>query len=91
MIPEHLQWADDINCAVTVCDSNGIILYMNSRARETFASHGDLIGKNLFECHSEASREKYAICLPLVRAMPTQSRKTACARSFTRHPGAATA
>ena len=58
MIPEHLQWADDINCAVTVCDSNGIILYMNSRARETFASHGDLIGKNLFECHSEASREK---------------------------------
>ncbi len=51
-------WADDINCAVTVCDVRGVILYMNGRAREVFASHGDLIGKNLFDCHSEASIAK---------------------------------
>lgn len=53
-----LQWPDDINCAVTVCDINGFIKYMNRRAKETFAAHGDLIGKNLFECHSEESRAK---------------------------------
>lgn len=58
MTPNDTDWADDTNCAVTICDSNGIILYMNRRAREVFASHGDLIGSNLFECHSEQSRAK---------------------------------
>lgn len=51
-------WAEGMNCAVTVCDAEGIILYMNERARATFAAHGNLIGKNLFECHSESSKEK---------------------------------
>lgn len=53
-----IAWAEQMNCAVTVCDVEGIILYMNERARVTFANHGDLIGKNLFECHSEESRRK---------------------------------
>jgi len=47
------QWAEEINAAVTVCDTDGIILYMNKRARETYANHGDLIGHNLFDCHPE--------------------------------------
>lgn len=51
-------WADDLNCAVTVCDSEGVILYMNDRSREVFASHGDLIGQNLFNCHSAESQAK---------------------------------
>lgn len=55
---ENIPWADTTLCAITVCDADGIILYMNERARETFARHGDLIGKNLFECHSPSSREK---------------------------------
>lgn len=54
----NIEWAEKMNCAVTVCDHNGIILYMNEKARDTFASHGDLIGKNLFECHSPASAAK---------------------------------
>lgn len=54
----NLDWAEAMNCAVTVCDAEGTILYMNSKSRETFASHGDLIGKNLFECHSEPSQAK---------------------------------
>lgn len=58
MIPSDLQWAADVNCAITVCDAEGIILFMNDRAREVFASHGDLIGKNLFECHSPTSCDK---------------------------------
>ena len=52
------SWAEELNCAVTVCDSDGIILYMNKKSRETFSSHGNLIGKNLFECHSELSQAK---------------------------------
>ncbi len=52
------SWAEELNCAVTVCDSDGIILYMNKKSRETFSSHGNLIGKNLFECHSEPSQAK---------------------------------
>lgn len=51
-------WADDLNCAITVCDAQGEILYMNSRSQQTFAAHGNLIGKNLFECHSEPSKAK---------------------------------
>ena len=47
-----------MNCAVTVCDTHGTILYMNEKAKETFAKHGDLIGRNLFDCHSETSQAK---------------------------------
>ena len=50
-------WAEGLNCAVTVCDTDGVILYMNEKARATFAKHGDLTGRNLFGCHSERSRE----------------------------------
>ena len=46
------EWANEMNCAVTVCDTKGIILYMNEKACRTFAKHGDLIGK----------RPRYANC-----------------------------
>ena len=49
------EWANEMNCAVTVCDTKGIILYMNEKACRTFAKHGDLIGKNLFDCHNPQS------------------------------------
>ncbi|MBO5420106.1 MAG: PAS sensor protein [Bacteroidales bacterium] len=50
------DWAKEINCAVTVCDKDGVILYMNDKAKETFAKHGDMVGKSLIPCHSERSR-----------------------------------
>lgn len=52
------EWAQAMNCAVTVCDAQGIILFMNEKACATFARHGSLIGRNLFDCHSPASCEK---------------------------------
>ena len=55
---ENYEWAEHLHCAVTVCDLEGIILYMNAKSRATFASHGDLIGKNLFACHSEQAQAK---------------------------------
>lgn len=51
------DWAWDMNCAVTVCDADCNIIYMNRRSRETFAKHGDLIGKNLLDCHNPQSTE----------------------------------
>lgn len=50
------DWAKEMNCAVTVCDTEGIIIYMNDKAKATFASHGDLVGKSLMGCHSERSK-----------------------------------
>ena len=53
---QEFQWAESMNCAVTVCDKEGVILYMNAPARELYRKHGDLIGTNLLGCHSERSR-----------------------------------
>ena len=38
-------WAEEAGCAVTVCDTEGTILYMNEKARAAFAKRGDLIGR----------------------------------------------
>lgn len=53
MIPD---WSKDLNCAITVCSADGTILYMNDKAITTFAKHGNLIGKNLMDCHNERSK-----------------------------------
>ena len=53
MIPD---WAKEMNCAVTVCDKEGVIIYMNDKAKETFSKHGDLVGKSLLPCHNDNSR-----------------------------------
>lgn len=54
---EHYEWAEGMNCAITVADTEGTIVYQNEKARETYRKHGDLIGRNLFDCHSERSQE----------------------------------
>lgn len=41
--------------AVTVCDLECKIIYMNEKAQRVFQKYGDLIGKNLRDCHSEPS------------------------------------
>lgn len=52
------DWAGALDCAITVCDVQGNVLYMNKKAVETFARHGNLIGKNLIDCHNPKSWEK---------------------------------
>ncbi|MDR2009884.1 MAG: PAS domain-containing protein [Bacteroidales bacterium] len=46
--------------AVTACDTEGIIIYMNDRSIQTFqkSENEKLIGKPLFDCHSPQSAEK---------------------------------
>ena len=45
MIPD---WAKELNCSITVCDKNGIIIYQNDPAVEQYKKHGSLIGKNVY-------------------------------------------
>jgi len=53
-----MNWTDEFDGAVTVCDRNGIVVYMNDFSKKQFVKYGggDLIGKSLLECHSEKSR-----------------------------------
>ena len=50
------EWAETMNCSVTVCDNDGVILYQNQPARELYAKHGNLIGYNMMQCHNERSQ-----------------------------------
>lgn len=47
------QWSKEMNCAVTVCDVDGNIIYMNDKSIETF---GNMVGQNMIGCHSERSQ-----------------------------------
>ena len=53
-----MDWAEQLHCAVTVCDTEGKVIYMNEKSRETFNKDGKLmIGQNLFPCHKERSQQ----------------------------------
>ena len=45
------EWAMGMGCAITVCDAEGKIIYMNKRSQQTFAKRGGaaLIGHSLFD------------------------------------------
>jgi transcriptional regulator with PAS, ATPase and Fis domain len=57
---KNSTWLEQIDIAVTVCDREGMILYMNGKATQTFAADGgmSLVGKKLWECHPESARQK---------------------------------
>jgi len=57
---DNLKWQDGMDAAITVCNREGIIVYMNDQAVRTFAAAGGkaLLGKDLWACHPEAAREK---------------------------------
>lgn len=55
---EYIDWAEQIGCAVTICDRNYKILFMNERSRRTFGRHGDIIGHDLMQYHPEHARKK---------------------------------
>ena len=56
---EHL-WVKEFPGPVVVSDASGIIVEMNDKAVEWFASRGGkgLLGKSLFDVHQEASQGK---------------------------------
>lgn len=77
MIPD---WAKELNCSITVCDKDGVIVYQNDRAVEQYRKRGDLIGRNLFDCHNEKSAAIIRNLLRQVERTRTQSKRTGCTR-----------
>ena len=55
-----MDWSKNFSAAITICNKEGIITYMNDLAAETFSNDGgyNLIGKNLSGCHSKNSNDK---------------------------------
>lgn len=55
-----MDWLKQINAAVTICDNNGIIVYMNEKSEQVFENDGgkNLIGSSLFGCHPEPALTK---------------------------------
>lgn len=53
-----VNWTDEFGGAITVCDREGIVVYMNERSKKQFtkSGDGDLMGKSLIECHPEPAR-----------------------------------
>ena len=55
----NFNWAEDMNCAVTVCDKSGIIIFMNQKSRDTFCKTGEsMVGHSMIPCHNEHSQAK---------------------------------
>lgn len=54
------KYFEGLNAAVTVCDREGTILYMNGKSVKTFAKYGgkELIGQNLTACHPGRATDK---------------------------------
>jgi transcriptional regulator with PAS, ATPase and Fis domain len=55
-----LVWLQQLPCAVTVCDKDYTILYLNDRAAEVNAKEGgkNLVGRNLMDCHPPEAQAK---------------------------------
>lgn len=53
-----MNWTDGFLGAITVCDREGIVVYMNDLSRKQFAKteEGELVGKSLIDCHPEPAQ-----------------------------------
>lgn len=54
------NWAEEFKGAITICDTEGIIIYMNQYSVQQFLKYGGekLLGTNLIDCHPEPSKTK---------------------------------
>jgi hypothetical protein len=50
------NWSDEFKGSITVCDRDGVIIYINQHAQNQSAK--DLLGTNLLGCHPEPARSK---------------------------------
>jgi transcriptional regulator with PAS, ATPase and Fis domain len=64
------HWVQEFPAAITVVDTEGVILGMNAKSSEAFAADGgaELIGKNSLDCHPEPARSKMQLLLAEQRA-----------------------
>ena len=57
---EKCNWTNEFPSAITVCEKDGTIIYMNAKSKKTFEKDGGerLIGSNVLDCHPEPARTK---------------------------------
>lgn len=57
-----MDWMNNFSAAITICNKEQIITYMNDRAAAMFANNGgyNLVGKSLSACHQQSSTDKIA-------------------------------
>jgi len=53
-----INWYEELPIAITVCDREGKIVYMNKKSATTFEKYGakELIGENILNCHPEPAK-----------------------------------
>ena len=56
----NFNWVKEYPSAITVCNKEGEILYMNDKSCKTFEKHGGntLMHNSLFDCHPEPANTK---------------------------------
>lgn len=56
----NTRYFEEIPNAITVCDTSGVIVYMNQKATESLAKYAGaaLLGTNMLDCHPEPSKTK---------------------------------
>jgi transcriptional regulator with PAS, ATPase and Fis domain len=56
----EMNWFNGVPMVITVCDTQGTIVFMNDKSKNTFYNDGsgDLVGKNLYDCHTLSSQDK---------------------------------
>jgi PAS domain S-box-containing protein len=56
---QSLNYFNEIQNPITVCDINGIIVYMNKAAEKMLEKYDskNLVGKSLYDCHNPQSNE----------------------------------
>jgi transcriptional regulator with PAS, ATPase and Fis domain len=54
------SWINEFPSAITVCEKDGTIVFMNDKSKKTFEKDGGekLIGSNVLDCHPEPSKTK---------------------------------
>lgn len=73
----NFNWADDTNCAVTVCDTEGVVIYQN---KQSISVNGEYRGKSMLPCHNERSKGSSPASSKKATRMPTPSRKKGSAK-----------
>jgi transcriptional regulator with PAS, ATPase and Fis domain len=58
--PDEGFWLEEFPVAITVTSPDGTILTMNAQSRRTFEKDGggELVGRNIFDCHPEPALTK---------------------------------
>lgn len=64
------DWAKELPYPVTICDREGVVVYLNDASAKMFSKSGGrtLLGRNLLDCHPELARTKVAELLKTGRS-----------------------